>query len=173
MRKEDVILGSRIGNSSNPIVLEANSWVRYVRLKNKIILIKIYLPFLHLYIYKGIVFAMKLYFHNYFFSKIKSMQFWIFFLPTLFKSIALRCLLLIQDKLWDQIHVEVRDFRYYVQPLIFHDSFHDFNLHTGDNILSQNWRQRRLTSQFNSSNDFRSSNFYVLIIQTLQRFRAI
>eukprot|EP00105_Crassostrea_gigas_P031138 XP_011453724.1 PREDICTED: protein jagged-1 [Crassostrea gigas] len=84
MRKEDVILGSRIGNSSNPIVLEANSW----------------------------------------------------------------------DKLWDQIQVEVRDFRYYVQPLIFEDSFHDFNLQTGDNILSQNWRQRRLTSQFNSSNDF-------------------
>lgn len=84
-----------------------------------------------------------------------------------YQSIALRCLLLIQDKLWDQIHVEVRDFRYYVQPLIFKDSFHDFNLQTGDNILSQNWRQRRLTSQFNSSNDFRSSNFYVLIIKHL------
>lgn len=127
-------------------------------LKIRLFLLKYISPF-YTCIYTSIVFAMKLYFHNYFFSKIKSMQFWIFFLPTLFKSIALRCLLLIQDKLWDQIHVEVRDFRYYVQPLIFQDSFHDFNLHTGDNILSQNWRQRRLTSQFNSSNDFRSSSF--------------
>lgn len=147
MRKEDVILGSRIGNSSNPIVLEANSWVRYVGLRNKIIFIK---KFKQSAVYqKGTVFAMKI-------LKRLPLQFRIFFF---YQSIALRCPLLIQDKLWDQIQVEVRDFRYYVQPLIFEDSFHDFNLQTGDNILSQNWRQRRLTSQFNSSNDFRSSIF--------------
>ncbi|XP_061195304.1 neurogenic locus protein delta-like [Saccostrea echinata] len=85
MRRQDVMYGSKLGNSTNPHYLEVFSWNKYL----------------------------------------------------------------------DRIRVEVRDSQHSSSPLIYQTEFSDYNLQIGNNILSQHWRQKKLTANyFSDKNSF-------------------
>ncbi|XP_062593758.1 uncharacterized protein LOC134255259 [Saccostrea cucullata] len=55
----------------------------------------------------------------------------------------------------DKISVRVVDLQHSSSPLIYQTEFSDYNLKIGDNILSQHWRQKKLTaSYFSDKNSF-------------------
>lgn len=62
----------------------------------------------------------------------------------------------LKSKHGNKISVTVRDLQTSSRPLIYKTEFSDVNLRIGDNILSQNWRQKKLTSiYFRDKNTFR------------------
>lgn len=68
----------------------------------------------------------------------------------------------------NKISVTVRDLQTSSRPLIYKTEFSDVNLRIGDNILSQNWQQKKLVANyFSDKNIFRFVYIYILI----QRFR--
>lgn len=62
----------------------------------------------------------------------------------------------LKSKYMDKISIAVKDQQTSSLPLIYQTEFSDYNLMIGDNVLSQHWRQKKLSANFFSDkNRFR------------------
>jgi hypothetical protein len=62
-------------------------------------------------------------------------------------------IILNKEKYRSKIQVTVNDMGPSSTPLIYQTEFSDYNLKIGDNILSQNWRQKPLAASYFSDHN--------------------
>lgn len=86
----------------------------------------------------------------------------------IFNIYNLKCMMMYQlsslkSEFVDKISISVEDLQTPSLPLIYQTEFSDNHLRIGDNILSQNWRQKKLSANF-----FRDKNAFGYIYVFIQ-----